>query len=62
VVEDLNHMLSRHLGKQEVEEVTTQVTRMFDAHAPQKAAGGTAASTTGSSTVIPLHPRNRHLH
>jgi hypothetical protein len=62
VVEDLNHMLSRHLGKQEVEEVTTQVTRMFDAHAPQKASSNTAASTTGSSTVIPLHPRNRHLH
>ncbi|MCW5574955.1 MAG: hypothetical protein KIT13_02560 [Burkholderiales bacterium] len=61
VVEDLNHMLSRHLGKQEVEEVTSLVTRMFDAHAPQKSQGG-APSAAGSSTVIPLHPRNRHLH
>jgi hypothetical protein len=34
---------------------------MFDAHAPQKVPGSSSA-TTGSSTVIPLHPRNRHLH
>jgi hypothetical protein len=41
--------------------VTTLVTRMFDTHAPQKP-GGDAPSATTSSTVIPLHPRNKHLH
>jgi hypothetical protein len=60
VVEDLAHMLSRHIGKPEVEQVTEMVTRMFDAHKPEKPAGD--ASASGSSTVIPLHPRNRHLH
>lgn len=60
VVEDLGLMLSRHLGKTEVEQVTDMVTRMFDAHKPEKPANEPAGSS--SSTVIPLHPRNRHLH
>jgi hypothetical protein len=60
VVEDLGHMLSRHIGKTEVEQVTEMVTRMFDAHKPEKPANEPAGIT--SSTVIPLHPRNRHLH
>ncbi|MGE0557323.1 MAG: DUF6806 family protein [Burkholderiales bacterium] len=62
VVEDIHHMLERHLGKAEVEQVSELVTRMFDAHAPAKPAAGTQTSTGSSSTVIPLHPRNRHLH
>lgn len=61
VVEDLDHMLARHLGKPEVEQVTELVTRMFDAHKPAQPAGG-ETSGASSSTVIPLHPRNRHLH
>jgi hypothetical protein len=60
VVEDLDHMLARHLGKTEVEQVTEMVKRMFDAHKPEKPASDPAGSS--SSTVIPLHPRNRHLH
>ena len=62
VVEDIHHMLSRHLGKPEVEQVTELVTRMFDAHAPAKPAAGEKNPSGTSSTVIPLHPRNRHLH
>ena len=62
VVEDLNHMLSRHLGKVEVEQVTELVTRMFDAQAPAKPAAGEKNPANTTSTVIPLHPRNRHLH
>ena len=62
VVEDINHMLSRHLGKPEVEQVSELVTRMFDAHAPAKTASGAQTPTDTTSTVIPLHPRNRHLH
>jgi hypothetical protein len=61
-MEDLNHMLSRHLDKPEVEQITELVTRMFDAHKPAKPAGGETNAASGSSTVIPLHPRNRHLH
>lgn len=79
VVEDINLMLARHLGKPEVEQVTELVdlfdlgfaeveqvtelvTRMFDAHAPAKPATDAQGGTGTSSTVIPLHPRNRHLH
>ena len=62
VMEDLNHMLSRHLDKPEVTQITELVTRMFDAHKPAKPAGGESTAASGSSTVIPLHPRNRHLH
>lgn len=62
VVEDLAHMLSRHIGKPEVEQVTALVTKMFDAHAPAQPAAGTQSATGSTSTVIPLHPRNKHLH
>lgn len=61
VLEDLGLMLSRHLGKTEVDRVTEMVTGMFDAQQPAKPAG-TEPAASGSSTVIPLHPRNRHLH
>ncbi len=62
VVEDLHHMLSRHLGKGDVEQVTELVTRMFNAQAPAKPTASTQGALGTSSTVIPLHPRNRHLH
>lgn len=58
VVEDLSGMLARHLGKNEVDQVASLVSQMFDNIQPEKR----AASTEASSTVIPLHPRNRHLH
>lgn len=61
VIEDLGLMLSRHLGKTEVEKVTEMVAGMFDAQQPAKPAGA-EPTASGSSTVIPLHPRNRHLH
>jgi hypothetical protein len=53
-------MLSRHLGKGEVDQVSALVNQLFDQDwAARKAAGEHSAS---SSTVIPLHPRNKHLH
>ncbi len=61
VVEDLHHMLTRHLDKPEVEQVTELVTKMFDAHKPALPASSETAAS-GNATVIPLHPRNRHLH
>lgn len=61
VVEDVTSMLSRHLGEPEVSQVTALVTRLFDQDwATRKEAGETAAPS--SSTVIPLHPRGKHLH
>jgi hypothetical protein len=60
VAEDLHHLLERHLDKPEVDQVSALVTRMFDAHKPAQTAG--TESAAGNSTVIPLHPRNRHLH
>jgi hypothetical protein len=60
VVEDLSSMLSRHLGKAEVDQVTALANQLFDQDwAARKLSG---EHSTGSSTVIPLHPRNKHLH
>ncbi len=59
VVEDVSAMLSRHLNKQEVEQVAALVNQMFDTQLTAKRAGGEQNPT---STVIPLHPRNKHLH
>lgn len=59
VVEDLAGLLARHLGKNEVDQVASLVSQMFDNIQPEKR---TASTETPSSTVIPLHPRNRHLH
>jgi hypothetical protein len=60
VVEDVSGLLGRHLGKQETEQVAALINQLFDAsRAPHSPAGEESAS---SSTVIPLHPRNRHLH
>jgi hypothetical protein len=60
VVEDVSNLLSRHLGKPEVEQVGGLINQLFDATA---AAGEQPGEENAqSSTVIPLHPRNRHLH
>ena len=60
VIEDISGMLSRHLGKAEVEQVAGIVNHLFDQDwVAKKEPGG---QTTESSTVIPLHPRNKHLH
>ena len=61
VVEDVSGLLSRHLGKSETEQVAALINQLFDA------SGATAVTeagreSTASSTVIPLHPRNKHLH
>jgi len=60
VVEDATHLLSRHLGKAEVDQVATLISDMFSKIQPPKQAASEQQS--GSSTVIPLHPRGKHLH
>ena len=60
VVEDVSNLLSRHLGKGETDQVAALINQLFDATGAVKVEGGEEASVT--STVIPLHPRNRHLH
>jgi hypothetical protein len=60
VVEDVSGLLSRHLGKQDVEQVASLINQLFDASAVTRPETGEEHVT--SSTVIPLHPRNRHLH
>ena len=60
VTEDVSAMLSRHLGKAEVDQVAALVNQLFEQDwATKKITGEHAA---GSSTVIPLHSRNKHLH
>lgn len=60
VVEDVSGLLSRHLGKSQTEQVAALINQLFDA------AGATPLETTqesgSASTVVPLHPRNKHLH
>lgn len=60
VVEDVSNLLSRHLGKGEVEQVGALINQLFDATAATREHTGDESAP--SSTVIPLHPRNRHLH
>jgi hypothetical protein len=60
VTEDVSAMLIRHLGKAEVDQVAALVNQLFEQDwATRKITGEHAA---GSSTVIPLHPRGKHLH
>jgi len=59
VVEDVSAMLSRHLNKQEVDQVAALINQMFDSALTAKRASG---EQSAPSTVIPLHPRNKHLH
>ena len=60
VVEDVSSLLARHLGKPEVEQIAGLINQLFDATAATRQEGGQESAT--SSTVIPLHPRNKHLH
>lgn len=60
VVEDVSSMLSRHLGKAETEQVAGLINQLFDASRGTKPQTGEEHLST--STVIPLHPRNKHLH
>lgn len=59
VVEDVSSMLSRHLNKQEVDQVAALINQMFDSALSAQREG---SGETTTSTVIPLHPRNKHLH
>ena len=59
VIEDVSSMLLRHLGKQDVDQVALLINQLFDTDLAAKRAPGDQST---SSTVIPLHPRNRHLH
>lgn len=60
VIEDVTTLLSRHLSQADVNQVKVLANQLFDQDwAARKVTGETAAS---SSTVIPLHPRGKHLH
>ena len=59
VIEDISSMLLRHLGKQDVDQVAVLLNQLFDTDLAAKRATGEPST---SSTVIPLHPRNKHLH
>jgi hypothetical protein len=60
VTEDVSSLLSRHLGKAEVDQVAALIGQLFEAAGVTSAQTGQESLT--SSTVIPLHPRNKHLH
>ena len=59
VTEDISNLLARHLGKQDIEQAVSVINHLFDQDLAAKRPS--VAAETGS-TVIPLHPRNRHLH
>lgn len=59
VIEDVSHILTRHLGRNEVEQVAALIHQLFNT-APATREPTPEPAT--ASTVIPLHPRNRHLH
>ena len=59
VIEDATHLLSRHLDKAAVDQVANLISNLFEKAAPDKQP---ASEPSGSSTVIPLHPRGKHLH
>ena len=59
VVEDVTALLSRHLGKGETDQVGALINQLFDAAGATLPQTGEEPET--QSTVIPLHPRNRHL-
>jgi hypothetical protein len=58
-VEDVAGILARHFGGNEVDQVTALINQVFDSQLATRRATGDQAP---SSTVIPLHPRNKHLH
>ena len=59
VIEDVSSMLLRHLGKQDVDQVAALLNQLFDTDLAAKRVTGEPST---SSTVVPLHPRNKHLH
>lgn len=60
VVEDVSNLLTRHLGQQDVSQVIALIDQLFQQDlAAKRAMTGEAQA---SSTVIPLHPRGKHLH
>ena len=59
VTEDVSNLLSRSLGKQDIEQVVALINHLFDQDLASKRP---PVATDQGSTVIPLHPRNRHLH
>jgi hypothetical protein len=59
VMEDATQLLSRHLGKAEVDQVANLISELFGKNMPERQP---APEQSGSSTVIPLHPRGKHLH
>jgi hypothetical protein len=59
VVEDVSHLLARHIGKPEVDQVGALINELFDKGAAIQPA---TPDSNVTSTVIPLHPRNKHLH
>lgn len=59
VIEDITGILSRHLDATATGQVTTLVNRLFDTDLAAKREN---ADQSAPSTVVPLHPRNRHLH
>lgn len=59
VVEDVSNLLARHIGKAEVDQVGTLINELFDKGAAIQPA---TPDSNVTSTVIPLHPRNKHLH
>jgi hypothetical protein len=60
VVEDVTNLLSRHLGKGETDQVAALINQLFDAAGATHVEPG--REPAAPSTVIPLHPRNKHLH
>jgi hypothetical protein len=60
VVEDVSNMLARHLGQQDVNQVVGLIDQLFAHDLATKRAAG--EQTDSATTVIPLHPRNKHLH
>ena len=60
VVEDISSLLTRHVSAEGVSQVVSLVNRLFEHELKQARAAG--ASKVESSTVIPLHPRSKHLH
>jgi hypothetical protein len=59
VTEDVSNLLARSLGKQDIEQVVALINQLFDQNLASKRV---TAAADPVSTVIPLHPRNRHLH
>ena len=60
VVEDVSNLLGRHMGKNEVDQVSALLNQLFEKGVTLQPA--TPDNSTVTSTVIPLHPRNKHLH